>query len=114
LFQGRKSRWARQTTLRIIVVKSGVLRVPIQENTRLIKRVRRILGQVESIERRIGHSSGCADVLLLIATTRGALNALMTEVIEYHIRANLIEPQLSDSATQAGEELIDIVRSYLK
>ena len=88
--------------------------MPIQDNTRLIKRVRRILGQVESLERRIEHENGCADILLLIATTRGALNALMTEVIEYHVRANLVGPQLSDSAAQAGEELIDIVRSYLK
>ena len=88
--------------------------MPIQDNTRQIKRVRRILGQVEAIERRLENENDCADILLLISATRGALNALMTEVIEHHIRANLVEPQLSDSAAQAGEELIDIVRSYLK
>jgi DNA-binding FrmR family transcriptional regulator len=85
-----------------------------QEDTRLIKRARRILGQAEAIERRISDRNSCTDILLLIASTRGALNALMTEVIEYHVRTNLVKPQLNESTAQACEELIDVVRSYLK
>jgi DNA-binding FrmR family transcriptional regulator len=40
---------------------------------------------------------------------------LMVEVIEDHIRMHLVDPTLQPNDTaNAAEELIDVVRSYLK
>jgi DNA-binding FrmR family transcriptional regulator len=82
----------------------------VREKTKLLNRVRRIRGQIEAVDQEIG----CSDVLQLIAGARGAINGLMAEVIEDHVRAHLIEAGHEPERTQAAEELIDVVRSYLK
>jgi DNA-binding FrmR family transcriptional regulator len=38
----------------------------------------------------------------------------MAEVIEDHVRAHVLDPAHEHNRTQAAEELIDVVRSYLK
>jgi DNA-binding FrmR family transcriptional regulator len=86
----------------------------IQEKTKLINRVRRIRGQMEAVERALDHEIGCADVLQLITAARGAINGLISEVIEDHIRMHLIDPDADAGAIHAAEDLIDVVRSYLK
>jgi DNA-binding FrmR family transcriptional regulator len=86
-----------------------------REKTKLVNRIRRIRGQVEAVERALEQDIGCADVLQLITAARGAINSLMGEVIEDHIRTHLINPTLQPmGAANAAEELIDVVRSYLK
>lgn len=86
----------------------------IREKTKLLGRVRRIRGQVEAVERALHDETDCATVLQLIAATRGALNGLMTEVIEDHIRLHVADPVTKAARTEGGRELIDIVRSYLR
>jgi DNA-binding FrmR family transcriptional regulator len=88
----------------------------VREKTKLLNRVRRIRGQIEAVERALEQEIGCADVLQLIAGTRGAINGLMAEVMEDHIRMHVIDParEPDSERAQAAEELIDVVRSYLK
>jgi DNA-binding FrmR family transcriptional regulator len=88
----------------------------VREKTKLLNRVRRIRGQIEAVERALEQEIGCADVLHLIAGTRGAINGLMAEVMEDHIRMHVIDParEPDNERAQAAEELIDVVRSYLK
>jgi DNA-binding FrmR family transcriptional regulator len=88
----------------------------IREKPKLLKRVRRIRGQVEAVERALEREIGCADIMQLIAAARGAINGLMAEVMEDHIRVHTIYPerQPRSEQAQATEELIDVVRSYLK
>ena len=59
----------------------------IREKTKLLNRTRRIGGQVDAIARALEAERPCADVLNLIVAARGAMNALMAEVMEEHIRA---------------------------
>jgi DNA-binding FrmR family transcriptional regulator len=87
----------------------------IREKTKLLNRTRRIGGQVEAIERALEGERPCADVLNLIVAARGAMNALMAEVMEEHIRAHVLGAAKPESPrTRAAEELIGVVRSYLK
>lgn len=86
----------------------------VREKTKLLNRVRRIRGQIEAVERALDHEIGCSDVLQLIAGARGAINGLMAEVIEDHVRAHLVDVEHGEDRSQAAEELIDVVRSYLK
>ena len=64
----------------------------IREKTKLLKRVRPICGQVEAVERALEEEIGCADVLHLVAAVRGAINGLMAEVVEDHIRFHVVDP----------------------
>ena len=88
----------------------------IREKPKLLKRVRRIRGQVEAVERALDAEIGCADIMQLIAAARGAINGLMAEVMQDHIRVHAIDPerQPDPERAQATEALIDVVRSYLK
>jgi DNA-binding FrmR family transcriptional regulator len=86
----------------------------IRERTKLLNRIRRIRGQIEAVERALDQEIGCSDVLQLIAGARGAINGLMAEVMEDHIRMHVMDPAQAPDAVHAGEELIDVVRSYLK
>lgn len=87
-----------------------------KDREKLLIRVRRIRGQVEAIERVLGEEHECADVLQLVAACRGALNGLMAELVEGHIRFHVLDPNRGKDSPEAvaAEELIDIVRAYLK
>jgi DNA-binding FrmR family transcriptional regulator len=87
-----------------------------REKVKLLNRVRRIRGQIEAVERALEQEIGCSDVLQLIAGARGAINGLMAEVMEDHIRMHVIASEMDSeiNRTQAAEELIEVVKSYLK
>jgi FrmR/RcnR family transcriptional regulator, repressor of rcnA expression len=86
-----------------------------REKVKLLNRVRRIRGQMEAVERALEDEKGCADVLQLIASVRGAINGLMAEVVEDHIRLHVADHALAqDQRHEGAAELIDVVRAYLK
>jgi len=88
----------------------------IRDQEKLILRVRRIRGQIEALERALTAEQDCSDVMQLITAARGALNGLMAEVLEDHVRFHVIDPKQKPSSEQslAADELIDIIRAYLK
>lgn len=87
----------------------------IREKEKLLNRVRRVRGQVEALERAIAEEKGCADVLHLVVAARGAMNSLMAEIIEDHIRMHVVDPAHERGPRGRGaEELIDIVKAYLR
>jgi DNA-binding FrmR family transcriptional regulator len=88
----------------------------VRAKTKLLGRVRRIRGQVEALERALESEKGCSEVLHQIAGVRGAINGLMTEVMEDHIRTHIADPAITsdDERTQGADELIDVIRAYLK
>lgn len=88
----------------------------IRKKTQLLNRTRRLRGQVEAIERALEAEVECSNVLQLIASVRGALNGLIAEVMEEHIRCHVAAPtELSPAERlQGAEELVDVIRTYLK
>ena len=88
----------------------------VRQKEKLLNRVRRVRGQVEALERAITQEKGCSDVLHLIVAARGAMNSLMAEIIEDHIREHVVDPAAERNSARArgAEELIDIVQAYLK
>jgi DNA-binding FrmR family transcriptional regulator len=87
----------------------------IRNKTKLAKRVARVRGQVEAVARALAEEAECGEVLRLIASARGAMNGLMAEVLEDHIRAHTFGgSQGRSDNTQAADELVDVVRSYLR
>jgi FrmR/RcnR family transcriptional regulator, repressor of frmRAB operon len=87
-----------------------------KDKEKLLLRVRRISGQVTAIERALAEEQDCAELLQLVAACRGALNGLMAELIEGHLRFHVLDPNRSKDSPQAdaAEELMDVVRAYLK
>ena len=86
-----------------------------KEKQKLVARIKRIRGQVDSIERSLTSEDDCADVLMLLANIRGGINSLMAEVLEDHIRLHLLSPERSSAPPhELAEDMIELVRAYLK
>lgn len=88
----------------------------IKEKQRLLSRVRRIRGQVEAIERALESEAGCETIMHQIAGVRGAMAGLTAEVIDDHIQTHLVDAEKHPGAlnTAAAEELMAVIRTYLK
>jgi DNA-binding FrmR family transcriptional regulator len=89
----------------------------ISHRQKLLARTRRIRGQVEAIERALeGGEASCEQVMHLIAAARGAMAGLMTEVVEDHIRSHLVDSTAHPGALnqEAAEQLVDVLRTYLR
>ena len=69
----------------------------VRDKIKLLARVRRIRGQVEALERALEGEKGCTEVLQQIAAIRGAMNGLMTEVIEDHVRTHIASPAITSN-----------------
>lgn len=81
---------------------------------KLITRVRRIKGQIEGIERALEAETSCAEVLRQLASIRGAMSGLTAEVMEDHLREHVIAPTSQAARRQGGEEMIEVIRAYMK
>ena len=83
------------------------------EKTKLLKRLHRIRGQMDAVRRALENDAGSAAVLQQATACRGALDGFIAEVIEDHIRERVVQAPDHEASTEAAEELIGIVHSYL-
>lgn len=88
----------------------------LRDREKLLHRVRRIRGQVEGIERALTEEKEPFQILQTVAACRGALNGLMLEIIEGHIRLHVLDESRKPTAEQdeAVDDLMDIVRAFLR
>lgn len=87
----------------------------IRDQKKLLIRVRRIKGQTEALEQALERETECAAVLQQIAAIRGAVNGLMAEVLEGHIREHLGPDAVSPKERREDlEQVVGVLRSYLK
>jgi len=84
------------------------------ERAKLLNRVKRIQGQTERIKKTLEEDNECAELLMQLAAVRGGINSLMAEILEHHIREHLLAGGSRPLTPDLGEELIDLVRAYLK
>jgi DNA-binding FrmR family transcriptional regulator len=83
-----------------------------REKLDLMTRTKKVIGQLESVLRGLNEDEQCADILQRLAAARGAINSLMGELLEDHIRNHM--PRNSKSSEEAADDVIEIVRTYLK
>lgn len=88
----------------------------VRGKEKLLNRVRRIRGQVDGIAKALAEERDCSAILQMIAACRGAIGGLMSEVIEGHVREHVIDPARRPTRAQseAAEELIDVLKTYLR
>jgi DNA-binding FrmR family transcriptional regulator len=85
-----------------------------RETIKMVQRIRKLRGQMDAVERSLTSEGDCGDQLMLLAAVRGGVNALMGEVLETHIRFHLADGSKEQIAPELAEDLIDLVRAYLK
>jgi DNA-binding FrmR family transcriptional regulator len=87
------------------------------DKRKLLARVSRIQGQIAAVAKLLeADEEQCETVLQTIAACRGGLNALMAEVMAGHIREHVVptDAKVTPEQTEAAEQVIDIINSYLR
>ncbi|HEX3016171.1 MAG TPA: metal-sensitive transcriptional regulator [Desulfobacteria bacterium] len=85
-----------------------------QSKEDLIRRLKKVEGQVKGIQRMVDNDKYCVDILVQIAAVKAAINKVGTIILEQHTRGcvkNAIENQQGDDVI---EELIDAIGRFMK
>lgn len=88
----------------------------VEDQKKLLNRVRRLKGQVEALERALNADAGCTEVMRLVTASRGAINGIMAEVLNGHIRTHMVDSSRKPTKGEAAaaEELVEVLRSYIQ
>ena len=87
-----------------------------EEKQKLLARVHRVQGQLESIRSAIEEEKDCSLVLQQIAACRGAINSLLVEIIDGEIRFHVLSKnsKVDSIEARAAENLVEILHRYIK
>jgi DNA-binding FrmR family transcriptional regulator len=83
----------------------------------LLKRLRRVEGQVRGLQRMVDEDTYCVDVLTQISAATKALEAVALGLLEEHLRHCVAEaiasggPEADDKITEAAAAVRRLVRS---
>lgn len=88
----------------------------VRDRRKLLNRISRIRGQLGAVQRGLEDGAECSEVMHAVAACRGAISALMAEVLESHIREDVSNPdhQPTSARARATQELIDIMKTYIR
>jgi DNA-binding FrmR family transcriptional regulator len=88
----------------------------VGEKKKLLARVNRIQGQLQSIREAIEQEKECGVVLQQIAACRGAVNGLLVEIVEGEIKFHVLseDAKVGSREFKAAESLVEILHRYVK
>ncbi len=88
----------------------------IRDKKKLLSRVHRIQGQLNTLEKQLAEEGDCYRMLQQATACRGAINSLIYEIVEGHIRYHIVNPDENptDDQSVATQQLIDIIKSYFR
>jgi DNA-binding FrmR family transcriptional regulator len=81
----------------------------------LLNRIRRIRGQLNAVEAGVEREAECTTVLHTLVACRGALNSLVVEMFEDHLRYHVVDPKKRPTAQQAAaaQEMVELLKACL-
>ncbi|HZK84642.1 MAG TPA: metal-sensitive transcriptional regulator [Desulfosporosinus sp.] len=81
----------------------------------IIRRLKKIEGQVKGIQRMVDEDKYCVDVLIQVAAVRAAINRVGTIVFEHHSRG-CMQKAVDENCDQeaAIEELVGVLSKFIK
>lgn len=85
-----------------------------RDTSKLTARLRRIKGQIEGVERALDADADCGEVLRQLASIRGAITGLTSEVVEEHLRAHVAGPADAAERAQGAEDIVQVLKTYMK
>lgn len=82
----------------------------------ITKRLNRISGQVQGIQRMVDDDRYCVDILTQIAAVRAALGKVSDQILEAHLDSCVVKSFASGDEADREEkvgELLDVFRRYM-
>lgn len=80
----------------------------------IIKRFKRIEGQVKGIQRMIEEDKCCIDILTQVAAVRAAINKAGSLMLERHSMACIEKVAAADDTNKAVEDLTKAIQSFTR
>ena len=80
----------------------------------VIKRLRRIEGQVKGIQKMIAEDKYCVDILTQVAAIRAAINKVGSILLEKHSMKCIEDATSTEERTKSLNELAKTVQAFMK
>lgn len=80
----------------------------------ILKRLRRIEGQVKGIQRMVEEEKVCSDILIQIAAVRAAINKVGGLIVQNHSKTCIKKAVSKENGEETIEEMIDIILKFIK
>lgn len=80
----------------------------------IIRRLKRIEGQLKGIQRMVDNEACCSDVLTQIAAVKAAVGKVGILIFENHARECMKSSLVGKSEDEAIDELMNIMSSFIK
>ena len=84
------------------------------DKTAVIKRLRRVEGQIKGIQKMVDEDKFCGDILIQVAAARAALNSVGGLILENYMKNCLKNYLEGESEENALDKLVDIMIKYTK
>jgi len=84
----------------------------LHQDKKILNRVKRLQGQINAVDQALQQpEAGCIEVLQQVAAIKGAINGLMNELIEAHLRHHVLPEGVSINE-QELEEFMTLIKRY--
>ncbi|MBZ4662485.1 MAG: metal-sensitive transcriptional regulator [Caloramator sp.] len=80
----------------------------------LIKRLRRIEGQVKGIEKMVENNADCRDILVQVAAVRAAISKVGALILENYSKSCILKASDDFVSEQEIEDLIETIVKFIK
>ena len=85
-----------------------------RDKKKLLSRIRRMGGQVAALERAVDAEADCSDVLVQIAAAKGAMHALMMEVLASHLTEHVVAGETEAERAREAQAIMDLLSKYAR
>ncbi|MED1490642.1 metal-sensing transcriptional repressor [Bacillus smithii] len=85
-----------------------------EEIESIIKRLKRIEGQVRGVQKMVEDNRYCIDVLVQISAIQAALNKVGLNLLERHVNHCVSKAIREGNGEESIDELMDVIRQFSK
>lgn len=80
----------------------------------VLKRLRKIEGQVKGIQKMVENGKECSDLLIQVSAVRAAINKVGGIILENHSKECIVKALNKDNSENAINELVDTMVRFIK
>lgn len=80
----------------------------------LLRRLRRIEGQVRGLQRMVEQDQYCVDILVQIAAVRAALDRVGLMILEDHTRGCVARATKQGEGDEAVREMMEVIAKFIR
>ena len=85
-----------------------------QEKTDLRKRLKKVAGQINGIDKMVDEGRYCIDIIQQILAARAALNKVALLIVESHAKSCVVKAVKEDHADESIDELMNVLKQFNK